>query len=173
MLLLKVEKIVNDFKILFICKINIIIVENYSNVQYWKECPDRDEVLERIYGFIKALHSKSETLELQKVFVKDTEQFRKAINDALKHYLSHSIEDEEWEEYNAKDLSYEIDDPTHIDEDLVLPEFSGTSYTLKKDEDISVKLSLHHYITPIRLHFQLVESDELYYLRVQKLSADN
>ena len=145
---------------------------NYSNVQYWKECPDRDDALTRIYAFIGALKLPDNAAELQKVFVKDVSHLRQALNDALKQYLNMSIDDEEWEAYEAKDLSYEIDDPASIDEDLIFPEFTGTAYTLCKDESMSVKLSLHSYITPIRLHFQLVESDELYYLRVSKLTVE-
>ena len=147
-------------------------MENYSNVQYWKECPDRDEVLTRVYAFIRALKMPDNAKELQSVFVKDVSHLRQSLNDGIRQHLSMSIDDEQWEEFESKDLSFEIDDPATQDEDLISPEFSGTSYTLKKNEDLSVKLSFHTYITPIRLHFQLVESDELYYLRVSRLTVE-
>jgi hypothetical protein len=65
----------------------------------------------------------------------------------------------------------EIDNPYTMDEDLIRPEFSGNQFVLGKNESFSLFLGLKGYITSIRVHFILVEEDELFYLRLHRLTA--
>src|SRR6185437_12509111 len=110
---------------------------------YWKTLPDRDEALEVIYGFIRAFHDKRPDV----------------------------IEDLDWDEYIGKNLAYEVEDPSALDEDLMLPEFSGKHFVLDKNEIISVQIGMREQVTPIRLHFALLESDELYYIKLQRITS--
>jgi hypothetical protein len=147
-------------------------MNNFLNIDYWKTMPNRDMVLEKIYDFVKALSIKEKGHEFREVYIKEIDKLRVLLDDSLKKYLSLSLEDEEWSSFENKDLSYELDNPFEMDEDLVLPEFSGKQYLLVKDETVSIKLSLRGYITSIRLHFMLAEADELFYLRLSKLTSE-
>src|SRR5947208_312875 len=101
---------------------------DYLNVAYWKERPNRDEVLERIYRFLQALSQKKPSEAVNFVIIKNMELFMQVLNESLHKYLELAIEDADWDEFKDKDLSMEIDDPTDKDEDLMLPEFSGNKF---------------------------------------------
>ena len=138
---------------------------------YWKTLPDRDEALEVIYGFIRAFHDKRPDVAEALVMVKDMEYFQKVLDESLKAYLAMVIEDLDWDEYIGKNLAYEVEDPSALDEDLMLPEFSGKHFVLDKNEIISVQIGMREQVTPIRLHFALLESDELYYIKLQRITS--
>jgi hypothetical protein len=139
---------------------------DYSVLEFWKELPDRDEVLERVYNFLKKLSRKIPDEAVNIVMVGDMKQFLDSLHTALKATLSHIVDDEEFYDYESKNLSLEIDDPFEMDERHIEPEFSGKAYTLGKGEAMSVKIGLKGNVTPVRVHFELIEHDELYYLRL-------
>ena len=138
---------------------------------YWKTLPDRDEALEVIYAFIRCLHEKDPLKAGTFVMVRDMDFFLKSLHDSFKAYLHMVIEDEDWEEYEEKNLALEIDDPADLDENLMMPEFSGKHFVLERDEKISVQAGLRKQVTPIRLHFSVQENDELYYIKIQRITA--
>ena len=144
---------------------------DFAKMHCFKELPDRDSAIEMIFGFLKALADKDPDKAELFVLVKNMTQFRQLLDEALRSYLSLIIEDEEWEIYNNKDLSLEIGDPFKEDEDEMLPEFTGNLFQLTKGEGISLQLFMRGMVTPIRLHFDVAESDLLYYIRLCKITA--
>ncbi|MCX6351116.1 MAG: hypothetical protein NTX03_04550 [Bacteroidetes bacterium] len=146
--------------------------QNYSNTHFWKTLPDRDETLEVIYNFLKELNRAEPDAAQKYVLVGNMAKFREVLHDSLYKLLKMAIEDEQWEQYEGKDLSLEIDNPFEVDEDLILPEFSGSTFVLTRDENISVKVILKGYITSIRLHFNFTEHDELFYLKLMRITAE-
>ena len=142
-----------------------------NNLFYWKKLPDRDEALELIYSFLRALSAKDPKRAEELILVKDMQYFQRALHDSLLQYLEMVIEDDDWTDYEGKNLALEIDDPAKLDEDLTMPEFSGKHFDLVKDESVSIQIGMRETVTPIRLHFALAESDELYYLKLQRITA--
>ncbi|RYD76738.1 MAG: hypothetical protein EOP53_14155 [Sphingobacteriales bacterium] len=142
-----------------------------TELYFWKKNPNRDDALELVYSFLRnlGLHNDKEAAKL--ISVKDMGFFTKALHDSLLQYLDLVIEDEEWEEYESKNLAYEVDDPANLDEDLTMPQFSGKTFELEKGEELSVQIGLHGRVTPIRLHFAVAEADALYFLRLQRITA--
>ena len=138
---------------------------------FWKQLPDRDAALERVYDFIKAVKAHDLKTAASLVMVRDMGEFIDAFHNALHLYLNSIIEDEQWNDYEGRNLSFEIEDPGYFDETLTQPEFSGKHFDLGLNESISIKVGLLKEVTPVRLHFTLAEEDELYYLRLNKITA--
>jgi hypothetical protein len=140
---------------------------------YWQKLPNRDQALEVIYGFLRALSEKNPAEAAKLVQVKDMKYFLTALHDSLLKHLEMVVEDENWEEYEGKNLSMEIDDPANLDENLTMPEFTGRHFDLGKEEGISVQLGLRSQVTPIRLHFGLSEhGDGTYFIKLQRITAE-
>ena len=142
-----------------------------TSLFYWDKLPDRDEALETVYRFLRAISQKDTETAKGLVLVKDMAFFERSLHDSLLTYLDMVLEDEQWEEFEDKNLVYEIDDPSTVDEDLSLPEFSGKQFELAKDETISVQLGMHGQITPIRVHFGLGEYNGKYFIKIQRITA--
>ncbi|MGZ5243455.1 MAG: hypothetical protein ACXWDO_02530 [Bacteroidia bacterium] len=142
-----------------------------TDLYFWKKNPNRDDALELVYNFLRALKRKDDKEAAKLLSVKDMSFFIKALHDSLLQYLDLVIEDEEWEEFESKNLAYEVDDPSDLDEDLTLPQFSGKTFELAKGEELSVQVGLHGRVTPIRLHFAVAEADALYFIRLQRITA--
>ena len=138
---------------------------------YWKTIPDRDDALEKIYAFIRALREKNPAKAGETVMIRDMDFFLKTLHDSLMAYLNMVIEDESWDEYQDKNLAFEVDDPSDLDENLMLPEFSGKQFVLSKNETVSMQVGMREQVTTIRLHFILLENDELYYLKIQRITS--
>jgi hypothetical protein len=143
-----------------------------TELYFWKKNPSRDDALELIYNFLRAIKRKDDKEAVRLIAVKDMSFFIKVLHDSLLQYLDLVIEDDQWDDFEGKNLAYEIDDPADVDEDLSLPKFSGKTFELSSGEEISVQISLQGRITPIRLHFVLAEADSLYFLRLQRITAE-
>lgn len=141
------------------------------SLHYWKTLPDRDEVLELIYAFIRALHDKNPKQAESFVMVNDMAFFQKVLDESLRAYLNMVIEDQEWDDYLERNLAFEVDDPLVLDEVLMQPEFSGRQFVLSPNETISLQIGMREQVTPIRLHFILLETDELYYIKIQRITS--
>jgi len=141
------------------------------SLHYWKTLPDRDEVLELIYAFIRALHDKNPVQAESFVMVNDMAFFEKVLDDSLRAYLNMVIEDQEWDDYLEKNLAFEVEDPSVLDEVLMQPEFSGKQFVLSPNETISLQIGMREQVTPIRLHFILLEADELYFIKIQRITS--
>lgn len=144
---------------------------DFAAVHFWKALPNRDEVLDVVYNFLKEISEKHPEKAASIIMVKDMAKFLSALDNSMKQFLSLAIEDVDWDDLSTKDLSMEIDNPFEMDEDLMRPEFSGKQFVLEKNESVSLFLGLKGYITSIRVHFLLIEEDELFYLRLHRLSA--
>ncbi len=142
-----------------------------QSISYWKTLPDRDEVLERIYAFIRFMHEHELEKAAGMAMIKDVDYFKNVLHDSLMAYLHMVIEDEDWTAYENKDLAFEVDDPAELDEDLMAPEFSGKHFVVDKEEKISVQVGMRGQVTPITLHFSIEENNELYYLKLQRITA--
>jgi hypothetical protein len=137
----------------------------------WPSLPDRDQALDLIYDFLRALNKKETEKAGDLILVKDMDYFLQALHNSLIKYLQMIIEDEDWDKYQTMNLALEIDDPANLKEEETLPEFTGTHFTLAKGEDVSVQIGLRGNVTPIRIHFAVMEADELYFLRLQRITA--
>jgi hypothetical protein len=143
-----------------------------SDLYHFHSLPDRDEVLHRIYDFLRAMGSHDVDKAARLVMVKDKQHFVRVLHDSLIQYLDLVIEDDQWEDYEGRNMAFEVDDPANLDEDLTQPQFSGTHFVLELNEAVSVQVGLKGRVTPIRLHFALVEADALYYLKLQRITAE-
>jgi hypothetical protein len=137
----------------------------------WQQLPDRDEALRLVYDFLRSLHLHELKRAGELVLVKDMDYFLEVLHNSLQKYLSMVIEDEDWEKYNGMNLALEIDDPDILKEEDTIPEFSGNQYVLSNNEDVSVQIGLRGQVTPIRVHFAVVCADELYFLKLQRITA--
>jgi hypothetical protein len=154
-----------------ICRMKDVLPEN-SKLYHFKSLPDRDEVLQVIYDFLRAMGQHDTSKAGRLILIKDMVHFVKVLHDSLIQYLDLVIEDDQWEEYEGRNMAFEVDDPANLDEDLTQPQFSGRKFTLEQNEVISVQIGLKGRVTPIRLHFALLEADALYYLKLQRITAD-
>ncbi len=145
--------------------------ENTNELYFWKKNPNRDDALELVYSFLRAMRRKNDKEAAKLIAVKDMAFFIKVLHDSLLQYLDLVIEDEQWEEFEGKNLAFEVDDPATLDEDLTLPQFSGKTFELTTGEELSVQVGLHGRVTPIRLHFAVAEADALYYIKLQRITA--
>ena len=137
----------------------------------WDHLPNRDEALDTVYAFVKALHVGEPTLAAGFIQVKDMSYFIKALHDGMLSYLDMVIEDEEWDDFEGKNLAFEVDDPQDVNEDDSLPEFTGKEFILTEGETVSVFLSMRGRVTPIRVHFTVVPAGSGYALRLARITA--
>jgi hypothetical protein len=154
-----------------ICRMKDSVPQN-SDLFHFHSLPDRDEVLQVIYDFLRAMGKHDTVLASRLVMIKDMPYFVKVLHDSLIQYLDLVIEDDQWEDYEGRNMAFEVDDPAHLDEDLTQPQFSGKKFMLEPNETVSVQIGLKGRVTPIRLHFTLLEADALYYLKLQRITAD-
>lgn len=148
------------------------MTEGYKTQFGWNTLPDRDMALELVYDFIRSIGTKNIDKAKSLIVVKDINFFLLSLHQSLIKYLEMVLEDEEWENYATKNLALEIDDPELHDEQLSLPEFSGKEIILKIGETVSIQIGLHDTITPIRLHFVVTEADAIYFLKLQRITAE-
>lgn len=131
---------------------------------YWRELPNRDQALDRIYDFLQALSNNDIENAEQMILISSLDDFRKDLHNHMVEFLMMHFEDNEFEDLSS-DLSIKIADPYKIDENLISPEFSGKTMVLDKNEKISVRVGYKDIITMVRLNFQISESDEVYFLK--------
>jgi hypothetical protein len=147
-------------------------VPQNSDLFHFHSMPDRDEVLQVIYDFLRAMGKHDTALAGRLIMIKDMPYFVRVLHDSLIQYLDLVIEDEQWEDYEGRNMAFEVDDPAELDEDLTQPQFTGNKFMLEPNENVSIQVGLKGRVTPIRLHFALTEADALYYLKLQRITAD-
>ena len=147
------------------------MTDEYSNVHYWNSPPDRDEALRVIYRFLKAMSDKRPDEAMTYLLVKDMPYFQQVLHDTILKYLEMIVEDEEFEDFSSRNLALEITDPELLNEDDTTPEFSGRHFVLNTDETVSLYIGINGQVTPIRLHFSLINRDELYYLMLSRITV--
>lgn len=135
---------------------------------YWKRLPTRDEVLDKIYLFIKAF-ADGELVRAEKlVLVSDFTKMHKDLQLALRGFAFMHMEDEDYNQL-PEDLSAAITSPFDIDEFYLLPTFSGNQFEVQEQEQISVQVPFHGQPTPLKMKFIISENDRLYFLKLTGL----
>ncbi|MDQ3072498.1 MAG: hypothetical protein M3Q97_04430 [Bacteroidota bacterium] len=147
------------------------VIQSVTQTYYQPAPPNRDDALEIVYNFLKAVAEKDTVRAESFLAVADMSRFLDLLNMSFQKYLDMVVEDEQWEDFRNRDIATEVTDPHLMDEDLTLPEFSGKQFVLSPEETVSVKLALRGQITPIRLHFSVVKSEEGYHLKLYRLTA--
>lgn len=135
---------------------------------YWKELPDRDKVLDKIYEFMKSLSEGNTASAKQYALVSSMEKFCASLDKHLKQYAYFNLEDDELKSLSG-DLSIRITDPEKMDEVQTFPEFSGSSMTVEEGEEITLRVGLNGKATGVKLHFTICEADELFFLKFVKV----
>jgi len=146
--------------------------DNFTDVFKWDTPPNRDEVLSLIYDSLNTVSSMQPFSVDKQILIKDTRFYLQTLEDALRKHLKMVIEDSEWHLYEAKPLLLSIPNHHEMDEDLMLPIFSGKSFQMAEDEEVSLKIFLMDSITPIRIHFKIISNETYYYLKLIRITAD-
>ncbi|MBI1185646.1 hypothetical protein GC194_15365 [bacterium] len=140
-------------------------------MNYWKQPPTRDEVLDKIYDFLKLL-SQNQPDEAEKlVRVGSMSKFRDALHYHMADYVVMIFEDKEFMEL-PDDFSTAISNPYDMDENDMAPAFSGNQLECVNKETISLRLGLFNEITPIKIEFMIGQLDNQYFLNLMKVSRE-
>lgn len=146
----------------------LIKVGNY----YWKKVPNRDEALEKVYAFMKAMAAQDPEKASQCVIVHSMHHFRTQLHRLLLSYIGEILPEEEQKDL-GDDLSLAITDPELVNEDQSQPQFTYNDFYLKEKEVICLKVALKKRITPVQLNFSIYKCDEVYFLRLEAPSVHN
>jgi hypothetical protein len=140
------------------------------NKKYWRQLPNRDEVLDQVYEFLKLI-SQQKFSEAEKfVLTAPINKVVEVLRTNLENFAVQDLDDETLEIF-GNDLVLAISDPSDMDEFYLFPEFSGNSYVVQVNEKLKIKIPVAGFATPIRACFILVENDQLYFLRLEKFSS--
>jgi len=138
-------------------------------MNYWDHAPNRDEVLDKIYEFLRLL-SLNEPDEAEKlVRVGSMSKFRDALHYQIADYMIMIYEDTEFMEL-PDDFSVNISDPTKMDEDYINPRFSGNELVLKSGETIEVNVGFNQEVILVYIQFMIYELEDKYFLNVMKVA---
>lgn len=146
----------------------LIKVGNY----YWKKVPNRDEALEKVYAFMKALAAQDPEEASQCVIIDSMINFRSQLHRMLLAYVGEILNEEEQKEL-GNDLSLNVTDPELVNEDQTQPNFSNNDFYLMESEIISIRVAIKKRITPVVLNFSIYKSDEVYFLKLEAPSIHN
>jgi len=144
-----------------------------SEFEYWQSPPDRDIALEKAFSFVTFLSEGKMDESNKLVAIADVAKLKEILDASFKSYLKLIVDDEEWDDYMANDLTFYITTPFDRDEDKMEPLFSGNSFILNLEEIFSFKLLLREQITPVRMHFKLEQNSNGYYLKLIRITADS
>lgn len=144
----------------------LIKVGNY----YWKKVPNRDEVLEKVYAFMKALAHQNPEEASQCVIVHSMHHFQTELHRMLLSCAGEVLSENDKQSLGP-DLSLAITDPELVNEDQSQPDFSSNNFYLREKEVISVKVALKKKVTPVTLNFSINKADEVYFLKLEEPSA--
>ena len=137
----------------------------------WKKLPNRDEVLDRIYSFIRFI-SNGENEEAEKlVFLKEKDEFYQSLQKNLEDFLEREMEDDDLSLYSADRIKY-ISDPDQIDENLVMPVFTGNSITVEEGEQVSLFVAFAGEITPVKITFSVFKTEGIYSVKYDSVTTD-
>ena len=140
-------------------------------MNFWENKPNRDEVLDKIYDFLKLLSEKKPDEAEKLVRVGSMAKFRDALHFHLSDYSIMIFEDKEYLEL-PDDFSIGISNPYQMDENDIEPRFSGNSMVLEDRETIKLRVGLFNEITPINLIFMVNELESRYYLNLRKVERE-
>jgi len=137
-------------------------------MNYWDHAPTRDEVLDKIYEFLRLL-SLNEPAEAEKrVRVGSMSKFRDALHYHIADYMVMVFEDTEFMGL-PDDFSISISDPAEMDENHINPRFSGNLLTLENGETIDVNVGFEKEVIPISIRFMVYQMEDNFYLNLMKV----
>lgn len=139
-------------------------------MNYWKEQPTRDQVLDKAYEFIKVLAEGKPRKAEKLVLAKNFDKFRSHLQALLASFAETILEEDEFAAIPA-DFVAGITNPFEADEDLIFPEFTGKQLTVGPGEQLSFKVLFMEEVSNIKIHFSIYEADSLFFLKLDKLSV--
>lgn len=140
-------------------------------MNYWEKAPTRDEVLDKIFDFIKLLSEKKPEEAHKLVRVGNMAKFRDALHYYMADYAIMIFEDKEFMQL-PDDFSIGISNPYEMNEEDIEPRFSGNELQLKNMETIVIRLGLFNEITPVVLQFMINLLENRYYLNLMKVERE-
>ncbi len=140
-------------------------------MNFWEYKPNRDEVLDKIYDFLKLLSEKNPDEAEKLVRVGDMGKFRDALHYHLSDYSIMIFEDTEYMQL-PDDFSLGISNPYDMDENEIEPRFSGNSMILENRETIKLRIGLFNEITPINITFMIHELENRFFLNLIKVERE-
>lgn len=137
----------------------------------WDHLPSRDEVLDKIYNFLRLL-SQDKVAEAEKlVNVGSMSKFRDTLHYHLSDYSIMVFDDEQYMKL-PDDFSIHISDPDNMDENDVNPRFSGNQMILENNETITVNVGFRNEVLPVSIQFMIYSLEERYLLNLMKVERD-
>lgn len=140
-------------------------------MNYWDHLPNRDEVLDKIYKFLRLLSEKKPDEASKWVNVGSMSKFRDALHYHVSDYSIMVFDDEQYMDL-PDDFSIAISDPENLDENDVNPRFSGSQMVLEPNETVTVNIGFRNEILPVSIEFLIYALDGKYFLNLMKVARD-
>ncbi len=131
---------------------------------FGKTCPNRDQVLEKVYDFARALAERNPKEAETLVITTSMDKFRWELDQLLRPYWR-EMADEEPD--FTRDLSLDISDPHFVKEKDSKPEFSNNDFNLSENESLSMRVAINGEVVPVYLNFSIQKYDEVYFLKLE------
>lgn len=131
---------------------------------FGKAPPNRDEALETVYDFLRAMAEQKPEEAEALVLAQHFRYFRWQLDLLLRPYWREMASEEPRLE---RDLAIEISDPYFIKEQDTQPQFTSNSFQLTEQEQLSMRVAICGEAVPVYVNFSVVEADELYFLRLE------
>lgn len=131
---------------------------------FGKQSPNRDQVLEKVYDFMRALSEEKPEQAERLVITDSMDYFRCQLDLLLRPF---------WKEMTAenpeltRDLSLEISDPHFVKEQDSQPWFSHHDFNLVEGELVSIKVAINGEVIPVYLNFSIKKYDEIFFLKLE------
>lgn len=141
-------------------------------MKFWDKQPDRDEVLDEVYEVIRGLSVNENEADKAEIVAIDEnlKPLKAKLRTKIEGFMQQYTEDDETIAWDGN-LNI-IDDPEKLDEVHTQPRFSGNKLLCEKGENVSVRIGVKGTVSLVRLHFELKEADELYFLKLYKIDLD-
>lgn len=131
---------------------------------FGKILPNRDQVLEKVYDFGRALSERNPNKAEQMVITVSMDEFRWELDQLLRPFWREMANEEP---DLTRDLSLDISDPHFIKEKDSNPEFSNNDFNLSEGEFLSMRVAIKGEVIPVYLNFSIKKYDEIYFLKLE------
>lgn len=135
------------------------------NGSFGKVPPNRDEALEKVYDFLRALSEQKPDEAERMVLTNHFRYFRWQLDLLLRPYWKEMAQEEP---ELTRDLAIEISDPHFMKEQDTNPQFSSNNFQLTEYEGISMCVGIGGEAVPVYVNFTVACADELYFLRLEE-----
>ena len=134
---------------------------------FGKAPPNRDEALETVYDFLRALAEQKPEEAEALVLAQHFRYFRWQLDLLLRPYWREMASEDPALE---RDLAIEISDPYFMKEQDTQPQFGSTGFQLAENERVSMRVAICGEAVPVYVNFSVANADELYFLRLEEPS---